>query len=477
MSKIKADTDTVQNYFNNKVKKIDAIKFKYAEKGRQSVELYLKGKLNINQQNKIKNEVLDILNENFYGTYEIGKIKFDDEFDESFLSIKVTQSGVAGPVPTAKQEEGSAFILTQVLKRNKKFLSAEDILNDDETSKELKKIFRGYESSINDWVHSYYEHQKAFFKKFQPSQWTIFEHGGQDFMDFIKERSKIVKEVTASGKVKDIGKYETWNPSDIWAVNNKEQVKKKINDAIQKDGNQTLTELNNVLLNLMRDDKLIGLSLKKIDKNENAKFVYVNKDPRSVEFAEVEQVKLNDMKIEIKTDEQENGKSMNQGGYVLFGKYTIYVIKTPAGGKFANLKFESVVKGSGGRGGAAPVELVENLLSSRVSGHTFVNKHQNYPETAEDFKNDKRNYEGMYNTLKSNINGTNSYAEFRDKILSMYRSGDQKIMSVAQSKLMQLHFFSDVITKCKRNPEEFWTDLLYLSLKVGKRFAPHGKLA
>jgi len=50
-------------------------------------------------------------------------------------------------------------------------------------------------------------------------------------------------------------------------------------------------------------------------------------------------------------------------------------------------------------------------------------------------------------------------------------------MSVAQSKLMQLHFFSDVITKCKRNPEEFWTDLLYLSLKVGKRFAPHGKLA
>jgi len=41
--------------------------------------------------------------------------------------------------------------------------------------------------------------------------------------------------------------------------------------------------------------------------------------------------------------------------------------------------------------------------------------------------------------------------------------------------LMQLHFFSDVLSN--RKDAEFWTDLLYLSLKVGKRFAPHGKLA
>ena len=74
-------------------------------------------------------------------------------------------------------------------------------------------------------------------------------------MDFIKKRSKIVKEVTPSGKLKEVGRYETWNPADIWAVNNKDMVKKKIDNAIQKDGNQTLTELNNVLLNLMKDDK------------------------------------------------------------------------------------------------------------------------------------------------------------------------------------------------------------------------------
>ena len=81
----------------------------------------------------------------------------------------------------------------------------------------------------------------------------------------------------------------------------------------------------------------------------------------------------------------------------------------------------------------------------------------------------------MYDLLKDNINGTKDYSEFRSRILKMYRSDNPKSKSVAQSKLMQLHFFSDVVSNQK--DAEFWTDLLYLSLKVGKRFAPHGKLA
>ena len=65
----------------------------------------------------------------------------------------------------------------------------------------------------------------------------------------------------------------------------------------------------------------------------------------------------------------------------------------------------------------------------------------------------------------------------------MYRSKNQKYMAVAQSKLMQLNFFYDTrnqnikTLKGKRNPAEFWTDLLFLSLKVGSAFAPHGKLS
>ena len=473
MAKQQADNKNVEKYFGDKVKKIGTIPLFDTMLTVSGVELSFEKKLTAAQQKKLKDETLKILNENFYGSYEIGDVKYDGF--ESTLKIKVSQGGVAGPVPTAIQEAGSAFILTQVLKKNKKFTSAADILGDTETKKGLEKIFKApYTESINEWTHSYFEHQKAFFKKFQPAQWDVFEHGGQDLMEFVKEQCQIVKEVTASGRLKDVGKYETWNPADIWAVKDKSQVKKKIDDAIQKDGTATLKELNNVLLNLMKDNKLIGLSLKKIEPKEKANFVYVNKDPKKIEFAQVEEVKMSDITIEIKTEETVDG--MSQGGYVLFGKYTINVIRTPGSG-FSNLKYESVIKGSGGRGGAAPVDLVATMLKSKVPGHTYVNRHQDYPETAEDFKNDRRDYEKMYNSLRANIKGTKDYAEFRGRILKMYRSDNPKSKAVAQSKLMQLHFFSDVMSRNSNKPEEFWTDLLYLSLKVGKRFAPHGKLA
>jgi len=472
MNKKQADNKSVGNFFNDKVDaKIGSLVLSDSFVTVRGVELIFEKKLTATQQKKLKQDVLQMLNDNFFGSYEIGDIKYDGF--ESVLKLKVEQGGVAGPVPTAIQEAGSAFILTQVLKKNKKFASAADILNDNDTKKGLEKIFKApYDKSVNEWIHSYFEHQKAFFKKFQPAQWDVFEHGGQDLMEFVKEQCQIVKEVTPSGKLKDVGKYETWNPADIWAVKDKSQVKNKIDKAIQKDGTATLKELNNVLLNLMKDNKLIGLSLKKIDPKEKANFVYVNKDPKKIEFAQVEEVKIRDIIIEIKTEETVDG--MSQGGYVLFGKYTINVIRTPGSG-FSNLKYESVVKGSGGRGGAAPVDLVATMLKSKIPGHTYINRHQDYPETADDFKNDKRNYEKMYNSLKTNINGTRDYAEFRSRILKMYRSDNSKSRAVAQSKLMQLHFFSDVLSI--KNYAEFWTDLLYLSLKVGKRFAPHGKLA
>jgi DNA-binding ferritin-like protein (Dps family) len=252
---------------------------------------------------------------------------------------------------------------------------------------------------------------------------------------------------------------------------------KLIDDAIDEKG-QTLTELNNVLLNLMSSSnrKLIGLSLKKINQSESANFAYVNKSPKSVEFATVEKIKMSEIDIVIKTEDSVDG--MSQGAYIVFDKYRINVIRTPVEGRFSNLKYESKIDGSGGRGGAAPVKLVDDLLKDHSKGYriTFVNKHQEYPQTAEEFYDDSRDYKSMYNSLQKYITGTKSYDEFKSKIITMFDSDRVKNRLVAQSKLMQLHFFSDAIVKNSNDPE-FWTDLLYLSLKVGNRFAPHGKLA
>ena len=380
-------------------------------------------------------------------------------------------------VPTAIQEAGSAYVMSRVLTNNSSFKSPASIQSDKITYTQLEKIFGPYKDSLNSWIHSYFEHQKAFFKEFESNEWKTFEHGGEDFMTFIKKQANNVKVKTVSGKFVDLGKYETWNPTDIWAIKNKDQVMKLIDDAIDEKG-QTLTELNNVLLNLMSSSnrKLIGLSLKKINQSESANFAYVNKSPKSVEFATVEKIKMSEIDIVIKTEDSVDG--MSQGAYIVFDKYRINVIRTPVDGRFSNLKYESKIDGSGGRGGAAPVKLVDDLLKDHSKGHriTFVNKHQEYPQTAEEFYDDSRDYKSMYNSLQKYITGTKSYDEFKSKIMSMFDSDRVKNRLVAQSKLMQLHFFSDAIVKNSNDPE-FWTDLLYLSLKVGNRFAPHGKLA
>ena len=274
-----ANTKSVAEFFQGYVK-LKSIPLDTVDPGAESVDLVFNRKLTPGQKTSLKKEVSNLLEKNFYGSYEVNNIKTTEDEDEEIdkktgkfevvkrlfntLTIKVEQLGEAGSVPTAKQEEGSAFILSQVLRKNKKFTKASDILNDTETKNELEKIFGIHKKSISEWTHSYFEHQEAFFKKFQPSQWDIFEHGGQDFMSFIKQRAQIVKEITASGQVKDVGKYETWNPSDIWAVKDKNRVKKQIDAALQEDGTATLSEMNNVLLKLLSENKLIGLSLKKI---------------------------------------------------------------------------------------------------------------------------------------------------------------------------------------------------------------------
>jgi len=41
---------------------------------------------------------------------------------------------------------------------------------------------------------------------------------------------------------------------------------------------------------------------------------------------------------------------------------------------------------------------------------------------------------------------------------------------------MTLNFFHDALKGNEKN-QEFWTDILYLGMKVGKRFAPHAKIS
>ena len=116
--------------------------------------------------------------------------------------------------------------------------------------------------------------------------------------------------------------------------------------------------------------------------------------------------------------------------------------------------------------------MVLKLLKHDGTGITFINDHNKYPTTRAEFFNKSSTFEKYYKVVKPYFKTSQKYEEFQMNMSDLYI--DKKF--IAQTKLMMLHFFHDAL-KNYAEDAEFWTDLLYLGMKVGKRFAPHAKIS
>ena len=256
-----------------------------------------------------KNYEKDLVNLVPYFIEIFGGASFDEKKKEITVtgrsgSIKVnlkqkkasTSTG-GGVIDTKIQEEGTTVVLNQVIHKNKKFDKKEDILADKDTADQLKKLFgRKYEDRLEEWTHSYFEQQKEFLKKFQSTKWDIFVYGQEDFVTFF---SKQIKNVARSlDPLKPVGNYTTWSPSDIWAVYEMDKVKKDIAKNINPK-TQNLVELNNLLINLFKEKKLVGLSLKKIASNKSANLKFVNIDTSTMRLGDIETYSMSQIKFDI----------------------------------------------------------------------------------------------------------------------------------------------------------------------------------
>jgi len=369
-----------------------------------------------------------------------------------------------GVIDTKIQEEGTTVVLNQVIHKNKRFDKKEDILADKETADQLKKLFgKKYEDRLEEWTHSYFEQQKEFLKKFQSSKWDVFVYGKDDFVTFF---SKQIKNVARSlDPIKPVGNYTTWSPSDIWAVYEMDKVKKDIAKNINPK-TQNLVELNNILIKLFEEKKLVGLSLKKIASNKSANLKFVNIDTSTMRLGDVETYKMSDISFDI--DNISIGDKVTT--YVKFGRQGDYSINITRAGQ--NLSFNTSIKATpAAQGGQAPVKMVEDLLKKNGTGITFVNDHNKYPQSYSEFTNQSDKYSKMYESLKKYLSNK-SYSEFEENLFSVYTKDKRN----AIAKLMTLNFFHDALKNNSKN-QEFWTDVLYLGMKVGDRFAPHAKIS
>ena len=228
--------------------------------------------------------------------------------------------------------------------------------------------------------------------------------------------------------------------------------------------------------------ELVGISLKKTS-GKDAKWEEYNIE--ALTLNEVNDYKYNqinivyNLKATAATQALDTAVQLSQSGGGAEYNFQITSNDTSKGSQ--NLKFESKPIGSAkARGGKAEIKAVEALLKDNSVGG-FRNKHQNYPKNLDEFTEqsidgkDLKSYKKMFNDIDNKVNTDCKDGDEFVEVIGKIFSGSKPW--VAQSKLMQLTFLHHALEITdKKKYTEFWTDMLFLSIKKGDRFGPFGKL-
>ena len=227
--------------------------------------------------------------------------------------------------------------------------------------------------------------------------------------------------------------------------------------------------------------ELVGISLKKTSGSE-AKWEEYNIEALTLDEVDDYKYKKIDLTMNIQGGNdwtQDTKVNLKQSGG---GPEYDFQIKANDSSKFTNLKYESTpVGGRSARGGKAEVKAVEALLKDNGVLGDFKNRHQDYPMNFDQFMTqtikgrDLKDWKNMYNKVAKKATTNCSNDDEFVNILGKKFASDKPWE--ANSKLMQMHFLSQVLDITdKTKYTEFWTDMVFLSIKKGDRFGPFGKL-
>ncbi len=367
---------------------------------------------------------------------------------------------------TKMQELGSAWIFRRALNDNVKYNSPDDIRKDKKFS-ELVEIY----PAINDsWIKAYYAQQKRILQEFSGTKFTEFTRDG-GFMDFI---TKLVAQ-----KFK-IPKKDSWDPADIWCVQNETKVISEVKNAMAKEGMASIVELNAIMRTLYKERKLVGISLKLISGKE-AKYEEVNLDEAL--FPDVKNYNFDvsamkcflglknglffetqDCRVVVDVIEDDKPQKID------------FQIKPNTTSELANLKFEPTMKGaSAARLGKTPLDKLATLL--KKYDVDFINNYKKYPRTSEEFNDPtsiKYAKQAFDHIKQKNVDVGN--CKTSDEMVKNFQVVFTKDPHIATSKLMELNFLYHVTSLPKEKMDDLFTDMTFLAQKKGREFGPFGKL-
>ena len=427
-------------------------------------------KLGINKKTVASRKVVDVNLESLLGIKvkgKVNKIRFRE-------TGKKTGSKAPDAKTTAMQEKGSKFVFEYVLENKKSgYATLKAFKSDQKMVDGIKKI---YPDVDDDWFDVFYKQHKVILDKFATSKITHFDHSGEG--SFMNKITEIVNRNFG------ITKKDTWNPADVWGVRgSSKDVIIKVEQAVYGSrDSQTIQQLNALLRGMYKAKELVGVSLKKVSGKE-AKWEEYNID--ALTLNEINDYKYNqidityNLKATAATQALDTAIQLRQSGGG--AEYNFQITSNDTSKQSQNLKFESKPIGSAkARGGKAEIKAVEALLDDNDVGG-YKNKHQNYPKNLDEFQNqsisgrDLKSYKTMFSSIQNKVKTDCKDDDEFAKVIGLIFSGEKPW--VAQSKLMQLTFLDHALKiSPKKKYTEFWTDMLFLSIKKGDRFGPFGKL-
>ena len=464
------------DYLNTKYDKLDELMVEFLPMGVFSPSSS-KTPLKKNQLPKLKNK-------------KTVRVKVGTKTPETVLVSFRSYEISSGKLPTAIQERGSTYVLDRVVRnRKRKFNTYKQFLNDTDIMDVLKEdVFNNYQDKVDEWLFTYYEQQRTFIAEYSKPNWEKFAYGNDDFVTFF---SKYIIDPELGlyndfdEKIK-VNKYTEWNPADIYAVKDMKKVKGELDEIFHKGDKDnigaSMVELNGYLMDMLKKKKLVGISLKKISdktigilEERNTKILKF-KDPH----VEDKNFTMSDIKFVI--DNIWDGKFVSTT--VKYGTSFSLSVRSSSS-EFENLVFATQITGASAQGGNAPTDMVIKAIhANTTSQNKFENKNKHYPTTKEEFYQSKpsgsikyttSNYKTWFKDVSKKFTRSPKYEKFEDEIGNLYNTRVKKDAAIAQTKLMQLHFYYDTLKKYS-NDETFWLRILYLGMKVGKIFAPHAKI-
>ena len=421
-------------------------------------------KMGIPKKTVASKKVVDVNLKTFLNQNLKGKV-YNVRFRET---SKKTGSKAPDAKTTEMQEKGSKYVFEYVLENKKSgYTNLQAFKSDQKMVDGLKKI---YPDVDDDWFDVFYKQHKVILDKFAGSQITKFDHSGKG--SFMNKITEIIN------KNFGIAKKDNWNPADIWGVRgSSKDVIIKVEEAVYGSrDSQTIQQLNSLMRGMYKSKELVGISLKKTSGKE-AKWEEYNIE--ALTLNEINDYKYNEiniiynLKATAATQALDTAVQLRQSGGGAEYNFQITSNDTSKGSQ--NLKFESKPIGSAkARGGKAQIKAVEALLDDNGVGG-YKNRHQNYPKNIEEFGQSKKHYENMFNNIRTKVTtDCKDGDEFVEVIVKIF-VGEKPW--VAQSKLMQLTFLDHALkVSPKKKYTEFWTDMLFISIKKGDRFGPFGKL-